>query len=169
MKRKSENENTSGSGSHSANHEKQDECFILRRPGEKHNDALAILEKRFGSDDFSTYAANRVGVNSLILKDLVRFGLVRYLDGCYDLHVQIENLNSVYEVPIRCFYVGGDMMKKYQTDSFDFYIESKTYNESVRLFFARPNSKSKVFIFCSPLAFEISPPISASSSTPISA
>jgi len=145
MKRKLQNENTDGAGSHPASQTEQDEYVITRRREEKHNQALALLEKTFGNDDFSVNAANRVGVDTRVLTELVGFGFVRCFEGRYDLKIQVENLSPIFDIPIRCFRFDSDFMQKYRDVSFEPPVESKAFQESATLFFARstPDSSSK--------------------------
>ena len=142
MKRKQRNENTDGTGSHPAKEKEQDEYVITRRREEKHNQALACLEKTFGKDDFSVNAANRVGVDTRILSELVGFGFVRCFEGRYDLKIQVENFSPIFDIPIRCYRFDSDFMQKYQHESFKPLVESKAFQESAALFFARPTPDS---------------------------
>jgi len=137
MQRKPQNENTDGTGSHPANQEKQDQYVIVTQREEKHIRAYALLQKIFGSDDFSEYAAARVGVDTQVLSDLVKFKCVRFFDGRYDLHLVFP---ASYETPLHCFRVDSDFIQKYQRASFQQPIESKVHKESVERFFADLNS-----------------------------
>jgi len=142
MKRKLQNENTDGTGSHTVTHEEPDEYVITRRREEKHNQALAYLEKTFGKDDFSATAANRVGVDTRVLQELVGFGFIRCFEDRYDLKIQFENLSPIFDIPIRCFRFDSDFMQKYQDESFKSPVESKAFQESAKLFFAGKTSDS---------------------------
>jgi len=139
MKRKLKNENTDGTGSHPANQETQDQYVIVRRREKKHTRAYALLQKTFGSDDFSDSAAARVGVDPRVLSDLVKFKCVRFFDGRYDLHLFFS---GSYETPLHGFHVDSDFIQKYQSASFQQPVESKVHKESVERFFAEPNPTS---------------------------
>jgi len=137
MQRKPQNENTDGTGSHPANQEKQDQYVLVTQREEKHIRAYALLQKTFGSDDFSDSAAAHVGVDTQILSDLVKFKCVRVFDGRYDLHLVFP---ASYETPLHCFHVDSDFIQKYQSASFQQPVESKVHKESVKRFFAELNS-----------------------------
>jgi len=137
MKRKLQNENTGEIGSHPANQEKQDQYVIVTQREEKHIRAYALLQKTFGGDDFSEYAAARIGIDTQVLSDLVKFKCVRFLDGRYDLHLVFP---ASYETPLHFFHVDSDFIQKYQSASFQQPVESKVHRESVERFFFELNS-----------------------------
>ena len=146
MQRKLQNENTDRTGSHPANHKEQDEYVIVTQREEKHIRAYALLQKTFGSDDFSDSAAARIGVDTQVLSDLVKFKCVRFFDGRYDLHLVFP---GSFETPLHFFRVDSDFIQKYQSASFQQPVESKVYRESVQRFFAdldsdRSSSPSEV-------------------------
>jgi len=137
MQRKPQNENTDGTGSHPANHEKQDEYVIVTQREEKHIRAYALLQKTFGSNDFSDSGAARVGVDTNVLSDLIKFKCVRFLDGRHDLHLVFS---ASFETPLHLFRVDSDFIQKYQSASFQQPVESKVHRESVERFFVELNS-----------------------------
>lgn len=133
MQRKPQDENTDGAGSRSSINEQ--DAYIVRRREEKHDRAFVRLKKTFDNDDFSAYAANRIGVDTHILKELVALGFVRCFEGRFDLKFRPGYLTGEFEIPVPVFTFDSDFMRKYQTE-FEQPIESKAHRESVELFFA---------------------------------
>ena len=112
---------------------------LIVRHDEFHRAALQRLDEFFGRDDFSLSAAEKIGVDARLVRDLIGFDHVRVVDGRCVIHPRLPDHSFVYEIPLpfdrhdSTFAISSGKRKRSRS------IRSKTFPLAERLRFVEPN------------------------------